>query len=107
MKPAWIGTSACLHLEGTDAPRVEARWADADRISVTFDGASGLQSISFRGTPQEVRLALAKGLAALHRAVAERAAVVESAGDGRDPQTDWLTAAERQRFAAGPVETTP
>jgi hypothetical protein len=68
----WVGTVVCLHLEGTDAPRVEARWVADDLVSVEFDAFPA--SISFRGTPQEVRLALAKGLAAIDRAVAEHAA---------------------------------
>jgi len=71
MKAAWVGTTVCLHLEGTEAPRVEARWVD-EYLSVSFEGGTAVHSISFRGTPQEVRLALAKGLAAVDRAVAER-----------------------------------
>jgi hypothetical protein len=69
---AWIGSSVCLHLEGTNAPRVDARWVDADHVSVSFEGEPG-QSISFRGTPAEVRVALANGLAAVDRVVAEQA----------------------------------
>lgn len=72
VKAAWIGTTVCLHLEGTEAPRVEAHWVGDEYVSLSFESGAVVQSISFRGTPQEIRLALAKGLAAVNRAVKER-----------------------------------
>jgi len=69
----WVGSTVCLHLEGTEAPQVDARWVD-EYLSVSFEGGTAVHSISFRGTPQEVRLALAKALAAVDRAEKERAA---------------------------------
>jgi len=66
-----LTTATALHLQGADAPNVWTVWHDDGTVSVMFDGAPN-QYFGFAGTPQEIRLALAKGLAAVDRAVAER-----------------------------------
>jgi len=68
--PHFVSASA-LHLKGADAPNVWTTWHDDGTVSVLFDGGPN-QYFGFAGTPQEVRLALAKGLAAVDRAVKER-----------------------------------
>lgn len=73
MAAPWVSSHTTLHLRGTEAPEVQVHWQDGGAVSVIFNPA-GMQSISFYGTPQEVRLALAKGLAAIDRAVKEREA---------------------------------
>ena len=79
--PSFVSHSA-LHLKGTDAPHTWTVWHDDGTLSVLFNAAAN-QYVGFSGTPQEVRLALAKGLAAVDRAVAERAAEVMKAAEAR------------------------
>ena len=71
MSAPWVSSYACLHLKGTKAPTVETRWQPGGDLSMVYE-ATGMQTLGFYGTPQEIRLALAKGLAAVDRAVAER-----------------------------------
>jgi hypothetical protein len=78
MTAPYLVIHATLSLKGTDAPNVWTVWHNDGTVSVLFDGAAN-QSIGFVGTPQEVRLALANGLAAIDRAVAEREAEHEEA----------------------------
>lgn len=65
--------SNTLHLDGADAPSTWTLWHDDNILTVVYNAGPN-QSIGFYGTPQEVRLALASGLAAIDRAVAERTA---------------------------------
>jgi hypothetical protein len=74
-----LSSATLLHLGGAEAPTVRALWHDAGQLGVTFRGDDASTYLGLVGTPQEVRLALAKGLAAIDRAVAERAAQPEEA----------------------------
>ena len=76
MKPSLV-TNSTLSLKGADAPNVWTTWHDDGTVSVLFDGGPN-QYFGFAGTPQEVRLALANGLKAIDRAIAERAAEDEA-----------------------------
>lgn len=73
MAAPFVSSHTALHLKGTEAPEVRAYWQADGAMSVLFN-PSAMQSISFYGTPQEIRVALAKGLAAVDRAVKEREA---------------------------------
>jgi hypothetical protein len=70
-----LSSHSILQLKGADAPNVWTLWHEHGTLSVTFDAGAN-QSIGLAGTPQELRLALAKGLAAIDRAVAEREVAV-------------------------------
>jgi hypothetical protein len=69
----YLVTQTTVDLGGASTPLVWTVWHRDGTLSVRFDAAAN-QSIGFSGTPQEIRLALASGLAAVDRAVKEREA---------------------------------
>ncbi len=88
-----LSVLATLHLQGADAPEPWTLWHPDGQLGIHFEGQANL-NIGFAGTPQEVRLALAKGLAAVDRAEAEREAESrERVG------ADGLTPTERAELA--------
>jgi len=69
-----LSTATLLHLRGAEAPEVRTFWDGDDILGVSWQGATAVQYLGLVGTPHEVRLALASGLAAIDRAVAGRTA---------------------------------